>query len=64
MQKKKIALIIDTENWAFDNIAHQVKKNLNCYDIDIIPGRSYKIKVDTDLSPTQIQERIGVRYVR
>ena len=32
--------------------------------IDIIPGRSYKIKVDTDLSPTQIQERIGVRYVR
>ena len=26
--------------------------------IDIIPGRNYKIKVDTDLSPTQIQERI------
>lgn len=42
MQKKKIALIIDTENWAFDNIAHQVKKNLDCYDIDIIPGRIFK----------------------
>ena len=31
--------------------------------IDVIPGRSYKIKVDTDLSPTQIQERIKIRYV-
>ncbi|MFR7875324.1 MAG: glycoside hydrolase family 2 protein [Butyricimonas paravirosa] len=31
--------------------------------IDIIPGRNYKIKVDTDLSPTQIQERIKIRYV-
>jgi len=31
---------------------------------DILPGKNYKIKVDTDLSPTQIEERIRVRYVR
>ena len=31
--------------------------------IDVIPGRSYKIKIDTDLPPTQIQERIKIRYV-
>ena len=42
MDKKKIALIIDTEGWAFDNIAHQIKKNLSEYfDIDIIPGRLF-----------------------
>lgn len=29
--------------------------------IDIIPGRSYKIKVETDLSPAQIRERIRLR---
>ena len=42
MEKKKIALIIDTENWAFDNIAKQIKKNLVEYDIDIIPGRIFE----------------------
>lgn len=31
---------------------------------DILPGKNYKIKVDTDLSPTQIEERIRFRYVR
>ena len=36
MKKKKIALIIDSEGWAFDNIAKQIKKNLIEYDIDII----------------------------
>ena len=39
MNKKKIALIIDTEGWAFDNVAKQIKKHLTEYDIDIIPGR-------------------------
>lgn len=42
MNKKKIALIIDTEGWAFDNIAHQLKNNLPEYDIDIIPGRIFE----------------------
>lgn len=42
MEKKKIALIIDTEGWAFYNVASQIKKNLNCYDIDIIPGRIFE----------------------
>lgn len=42
MEKKKIALIIDTEGWAFDNIANQIKKNLIEYDIDIIPGRIFE----------------------
>ena len=42
MAKKKIALIIDTEGWAFDNIAHQLKNNLTEYDIDIIPGRIFE----------------------
>lgn len=42
MEKKKIALIIDTEGWAFDNIAHQLKNNLTEFDIDIIPGRIFE----------------------
>ena len=42
MENKKIALIIDTEGWAFDNIANQIKKNLIEYDIDIIPGRIFE----------------------
>lgn len=42
MEKKKIALIIDTENWAFDNIAKEIKKNLVGYNIDIIPGRIFE----------------------
>ena len=38
-EKKKIALIIDTQGWAFHNIAIQLKKYLEeYYDIDIIPG--------------------------
>lgn len=42
MDKKKIALIIDTEGWAFDNIAKQIKKNLEEYNIDIIPGKLFE----------------------
>ena len=42
MNKRKIALIIDTEGWAFDNIARQLKKNLQEYDIDIIPGKIFE----------------------
>lgn len=42
MEKKKIAFIIDSENWAFDNIAKNIKHNLNQYDIDIIPGKIFK----------------------
>ena len=30
---------------------------------DILPGREYKIKVDTDLSPAEIEKRIKIRYV-
>ena len=40
--KKKIALIIDSEGWAFDNIAKQIKKNIEKYDFDIIPGRIFE----------------------
>lgn len=42
MNKKKIALIIDTEGWAFDNIAKQIKNHLQEYEIDIIPGRIFE----------------------
>lgn len=42
MEKKKIAFIIDSENWAFDNIARNIKNNLNQYEIDIIPGRIFE----------------------
>lgn len=42
MNKKKIALIIDTEGWAFDNIAKQIKDHLVEYEIDIIPGRIFQ----------------------
>lgn len=42
MKKKKIALIIDSKGWAFDNIAHQIKKNLIEYDIDIIQGKTFE----------------------
>ena len=42
MNNKKIALIIDTEGWAFDNIAKQIKNHLMEYDIDIIPGRIFE----------------------
>ncbi len=36
--KKKIALIVDTDNWAFANIARNIKKNLSeYYDFKIIP---------------------------
>ena len=36
--KKKIALIIDSRGWAFDNIAKNLKKRIDEYEIDIIPG--------------------------
>lgn len=42
MEKRKIALIIDTKGWAFDNIANQIKKNLPEYQIDIIPGKIFE----------------------
>lgn len=39
MQKKKIALIIDTDNWAFANIANRISQYLkNDYDFKIIPS--------------------------
>lgn len=38
MCKKKIALVVDADNWAFANIAKNVKKNLlENYDFKIIP---------------------------
>lgn len=40
--KIKIALIPDEENWAFGNIAKQIKKHLNDYfDFKIVPFRDY-----------------------
>lgn len=42
MKKKKIALIIDSKGWAFDNIAHQIKENLPEYEIDIILGKIFE----------------------
>lgn len=41
MERKKVALIIDSKGWAFDNIAHQIKKNLIEYEIDIIQGQIF-----------------------
>ena len=36
--KKKIAIVIDKEGWAYSNTSNQIKKNLSqYYDIDIIP---------------------------
>lgn len=36
--KKKVALIIDVEDWSFDIIAKKLKQNIEDFDIDIIPG--------------------------
>lgn len=37
MAKTKIALVVDIKNWAFDNIAKQIKANLSdFYDIEIV----------------------------
>jgi len=42
MNKKKIALIIDADGWAFYNIAKQIKNHLVEYEIDIIPGKIFE----------------------
>lgn len=42
MIKKKIAIIIDENGWAFDNIATQIKKNIIEYQIDIIEGKIFE----------------------
>jgi glycosyltransferase involved in cell wall biosynthesis len=36
-KKKKIALVVDTDNWAFANIANMVNKYVKKYDFKIIP---------------------------
>ena len=41
--KKKILIVIDSEGWALDNIAKEIKKNLSVYyDIDIISTKWFK----------------------
>ncbi|HHX67265.1 MAG TPA: glycosyltransferase family 4 protein [Gallicola sp.] len=41
--KKRIALVVDVENWAFYNIAMQIEKRLNSfYDFKIIPMSNIK----------------------
>ena len=42
MKKKKIAIIIDSKGWAFDNIANKIKQNITEYDIDIITGEYFE----------------------
>ena len=42
MGKIKIAFIIDTEGWAFENIAQNLIPYLNEFEIDIIPGRIFE----------------------
>ncbi len=37
MKTKKIALVVDSDNWAFANIARNIKKNIKKYDFEIIP---------------------------
>jgi glycosyltransferase involved in cell wall biosynthesis len=45
MAKTKIALVVDVKNWAFDNIAKQIKTNLShYYEIEIV----YPIEDFTD----------------
>lgn len=44
--KPKLAFVIDSRGWAFDNIAKNLKERLsNYYDIDIIPGDFFKSNV-------------------
>lgn len=38
---KKIALVIDSKDWAFNFIAEQLKKNIKQYECDIIVGEEY-----------------------
>lgn len=38
---KKIALIVDSDSWAFANIARQVKKNVTKYEFKIIPSQYF-----------------------
>lgn len=42
MHKKKIALVIDVENWAFDIEAKILKHHLDSYDIDIFVSKNYE----------------------
>ena len=35
--KKKIALVVDTDNWAFANIARNIQKNVKKYNFKIVP---------------------------
>lgn len=37
VKKQKIALVVDSDNWAFANIARNVSKNIKKYDFKIIP---------------------------
>ena len=37
MEKKKIALVVDADNWAFANIARNIKENITKYDFKIVP---------------------------
>lgn len=56
MEKKKIALVVDKDNWAFANIARTIKKYITKYDFKIIPidyldnmiGRVYLEAEDCD----------------
>lgn len=45
-RKKKIAIVYDTDGWAFHNIAKEIQKNLSDeYDIDIIPKSVFNYNV-------------------
>lgn len=56
MEKKKIALVVDRDNWAFANIAGIIKKYISKYEFKIIPidyldnmiGRVYLEAEDCD----------------
>lgn len=46
MEKKKIALIVDADNWAYANIAKNIKKNIEqFYDIKIIPSHYFEDQI-------------------
>ncbi len=36
-KRLKVSLVVDVENWAYANIARQFKKNIDEFDIEIIP---------------------------
>lgn len=58
--KKKIAIVIDKEGWAFDLIAKQIKSKSNKYEIDILPMELFE---DNFVKMLLLSEKYDLMFV-